>query len=139
MMMCKLLTHQMKNTVTEDIEDGEGDLVVGVVNMIKVAVVEGGQGVKEVKKRGQGVKEVRKEAVEIDIRVVKYQGKNKSIQVHRKIIIVHYDEEKFQTLTTKNELCADASRRIQTSTKDETSVSTLKLKGLYLTSTLHCL
>ena len=60
----------------------------------------------------------------LNVELIEYQGLNRSIQMHRKRLIAAYDGELYQTFTTKNELCADASKRIQIGAKNETTVST---------------
>ena len=48
---------------------------------------------------------------------------HKSIQMHRSKLIADNDGPKYQTLTTKKEFCAVASKSIQKHTKDKTAVS----------------
>ena len=57
---------------------------------------------------------------------------HKSIQMHKYKLIADNDGAKYQTLTTKKELCAVASKSILEHTKDKTAVSILRLKA-YLT------
>ena len=58
---------------------------------------------------------------------------HKSIQMHRSKLIADNDGPKYQTLTTKKEFCAVASKSIQKHTKDKTAVSIFYLKA-YLTN-----